>query len=327
MALEEERAYVDRALDLLEDGYHGGDEVDWPELRDVAHRRLDADPARVDSYLAIGAVLSRIGDAHNQLIYPAVVQQAVPERSGEYPRVERDGDVLIIKLPPVHVRYVTSPDYVRRTLAAIREGTEQATCGWIVDLREFTGGSMFHPLAVLGPVLVGQAALTLEHADGTVATAVGFDADGALLLDGLPAAEAIAERSVDEVLLPDLAEQEMLALTDLGPLPLPTPDIPIAVLTSRLTASSGEAVAVALEGRPATRRFGQATYGIPTGPTSYELEDGAVLRVATTRMVDRDGNAYSTSIPPDVDTSEPEADAAAWLEDAARCSVSQPSHE
>ncbi|MFN2344428.1 MAG: S41 family peptidase [Dermatophilaceae bacterium] len=71
---------------------------------------------------------------------------------------------------------------------------------------------------------------------------------------------------------------------------------PAADLASSRTASAAEGVVVALEGRPMTRRFGDATFGVPTGPVSYELEDGAVLRVTEARMVDRNGNAYSTGI-------------------------------
>jgi carboxyl-terminal processing protease len=82
-------------------------------------------------------------------------------------------------------------------------------------------------------------------------------------------------------------------------------------------------VVVALEGRRLTRRFGEATYGVPTGPVSYELEDGAVLRVAERRMVDRNGTVYSTSIPPDVETGQPQTDAETWLETERNCTTSR----
>lgn len=322
--LDEERAYVDRALSLLEDGYHGTDEIDWEELQRAAYQRLDTAPGRAGSYVAITTALSMIGDAHNRLIYPDAVPQAVAERAGELPTVERDGGVLTVTLPPVSFRYDTSADYVAHAFSAIRDESEAATCGWIVDLRDFTGGSMLHPLAVLGPILAGQEAVSLEHPDGTVASAVEFDADGLLLLNGLPAADAFSDSTEEDVLIPDdLDERILQALSDLGPLPSPAPDIPVAVLTSPRTASAGEAVVVALEGRAVTRRFGSATYGVPTGPASYELEDGAVLRVAETRMVDRLANAYVGRIPPDVQTSEPETDAGAWLKIEGNCTASR----
>ena len=319
--LEEERAYVDRALSLLEDGYHRTDEVDWDQLRRAADERLDASPSRAGSYIAISTTLARIGDAHNRLLSPDAVQAFAGEQSGELPTVERDGGVLTVTLPPVNVNHDTSDTYIAHAFSAIRDESDVAACGWIVDMRGFTGGSMVLPLAVLGPILAGQEAVSVENADGTVATAVGFDADGSLRWNGLPAADAFADGAEHDVLLPDLDERNLQALADVGPLPAPAADIPVAVLTSSRTASAGEAVVVALEGRPMTRRFGVATYGVPTGPVSYELEDGAVLRVAERRMVDRNGNAYSSSIPPDVETGEPQTDARTWLETEQNCTT------
>lgn len=320
-SLEEERAYVGRALSLLEDGYHRTEEVDCEQLRRAAYERLDATPSRAGSYLAISTTLARIGDAHNRLFTPDAVQAFTAERPGELPTVERDGGVLTVTLPPVNLNHDTADDYIAHAFAAIRGELDVAACGWVVDLRGFTGGSMVLPLAVLGPILAGQDAVSVEDADGTVATAVAFNADGSLRWNGLPAADAFADGGEQDLLLPDLDERTLQALADVGPLPSPAPDLPVAVLTSSRTASAAEAVVVALEGRPMTRRFGEATFGVPTGPVSYELEDGAVLRVAERRMVDRNGNAYSTSIPPDVETGQPQADAETWLETDQNCTT------
>jgi carboxyl-terminal processing protease len=317
--LEGERAYVDRALGLLQDGYHAADEIDWDGLQRTAHERLEGAPNRFGSYLAITAALEEIGDGHNRLIDPDAVQRAGGDQPGQLPTVEQSGGFLTVTLPLVDLQRDTSAEYVPAALAAIRDGSASATCGWVVDLRDFTGGSMFHPLAVLGPILAGQQTLTLQRRDGTVVSTVEFAADGALLLDGRPATEALAEEPADDVLLPDGTERLVEALTDLGPLPSPAPDMPVAVLTSSSTASAGEAVVVALEGRPATRRFGSTTRGVPTGPVDYELEDAAVLLVAETRMVDRNGNAFDTGIPPDLESSDPATDARTWLEDVGDC--------
>jgi carboxyl-terminal processing protease len=317
--LEEQRAYLEQAIALLQDRYHAADEVDWDEVQRTAHERLEGAPNRFGSYLAITAALEEIGDGHNRLIQPEAVQRAGADEPGRLPTVEHSGGLLTVTLPPVDLQRDTSAEYVPDALAAIRDGSASSTCGWVVDLRDFTGGSMFHPLAVLGPILAGQQALTLEHRDGAVVSAVEFAADGGLLLNGRPAAEALADAPVDGVLLPDATERLVQALTDLGPLPSPAPDMPVAVLTSSSTASAGEAVVVALEGRPTTRRFGSTTRGVPTGPVDHELEDGAILLVAETRMVDRNGNAYDTGIPPDLESTDPATDARTWLEDVGDC--------
>ena len=88
-----------------------------------------------------------------------------------------------------------------------------------------------------------------------------------------------------------------------APLGLPyrlrRPNPPVAVLTSRLTASAAEEVAVAFAGRPGTRRFGEPTRGVPTLNQGVDLPSGARLWITTATVTDRDGRSYAGPIPPD----------------------------
>jgi C-terminal processing protease CtpA/Prc len=83
------------------------------------------------------------------------------------------------------------------------------------------------------------------------------------------------------------------------PYQLKNPEPPVAVLTSRLTVSSGEALTIAFRGRPRTRSFGEATAGLPTTNRSIPMIDGAVLQVTTARWADRTGRVYEGRIAPD----------------------------
>ena len=80
---------------------------------------------------------------------------------------------------------------------------------------------------------------------------------------------------------------------------LQRPEPPVAVLTSRLTVSSGEAITISFRGRPATRSFGEATAGLPTSNQAFPLVDDAVLVVMVSREADRTGRIYEGRIPPD----------------------------
>ena len=71
------------------------------------------------------------------------------------------------------------------------------------------------------------------------------------------------------------------------------------MLTSRLTGSAGEGVAMAFRGRPDARSFGEATAGVPTGNTLHRLQDGAGLVLTEGIGVDRTGRTYETRIRPD----------------------------
>jgi carboxyl-terminal processing protease len=154
---------------LLEDRYHRAEEVDWDQLRRATDERLEAAPSRAGSYVAISTTLARIGDAHNRLFTPDAVQAFAGERSGELPTVERDGGVLTVTLPPVNVNHGTANEYIAHVFSAIHDESDIAACGWIVDVRGFTGGSMVLPLAALGPILAGQEAVSVAYPDGTVA--------------------------------------------------------------------------------------------------------------------------------------------------------------
>jgi C-terminal processing protease CtpA/Prc len=112
-------------------------------------------------------------------------------------------------------------------------------------------------------------------------------------------------------------------------------DPPVAVLTSRITASSGEAVAIAFRGRPETRSFGEPTWGLTTGNSPRRMPDGAVLELTTAAEADRLGRVYDDRIAPDdavpldwtkLDTAGDPVIAAAlaWLRARPACS---PKHE
>ena len=71
------------------------------------------------------------------------------------------------------------------------------------------------------------------------------------------------------------------------------------MLTSGLSASAAEAVAIAFRGRPLTRSFGEATLGLPTFNSRRTMPDGAFLDVMTSVDVDRLGNTYDAAVPVD----------------------------
>ncbi|HWE89528.1 MAG TPA: S41 family peptidase [Pseudonocardiaceae bacterium] len=86
---------------------------------------------------------------------------------------------------------------------------------------------------------------------------------------------------------------------ELPPGPADAPDVPVAVLHDRRTASAGEGLVVAFRGRARTRTFGSATAGVPTGTVTHELLDGSALVITVSVAVDRQGREYAEAIAPD----------------------------
>ncbi|WP_281178505.1 S41 family peptidase [Amycolatopsis jejuensis] len=87
-------------------------------------------------------------------------------------------------------------------------------------------------------------------------------------------------------------------------------------LTSRHTASSGEATLVAFRGMPRVETFGASTAGVATGNEVFSLSDGAKLLVTSVVDVDRTGRVYgNVAIEPDhlVSPADAEAVAVQWV--------------
>ncbi len=258
---------LDQAIALVRaHGLHSA-ELDWtvvePQIRAMAS---DAVVAR-DVYPAIRELLKRLNDHHSFLMEPA---HAANEASSVTLSTEP-----VVALHSGGIGYINVPGYtgfdphahdvfVTRMVDAIAGIAPEARCGWIVDLRQNTGGSMVPMLGGLRPLLGNTLGIGFRDAHGKVQRpSVG---------QGLDASDPHG---------PDLSQKA------------------VAVLTGPKTASSGEVVAIAFRGRQATRSFGSATYGLSTGNVVYPLADGSLLVLTRSVDLDRNGKAYGGKIEPD----------------------------
>ena len=242
----------------------------------------DATPE--EARIALRDVLKALGDGHSFMIDPDRLAY-LPRQEQAVFRLARfrmlEGNLGYLEIPAL---LGSDPVLAQRYIASIThslyEGSRAGARGWVVDLRANRGGNMWPMLAGLEPLLRGQTLGWFQYRDGTRRAWRNETRD--------PAA----------------------AVGDLGRLP-------VAVLLSRNTASSGEAVAVAFRGRPETRSFGTPTRGLSTGNAGYPLQDGTVLQLTTTVFVDRLQTVHGGPIAPDQRTAalgtDAEAEAIAWL--------------
>ena len=163
--------------------------------------------------------------------------------------------------------------YATQLQSLIRAADAPARCGWIIDLRRNRGGYIFAMLAGLGPILGDGLVGGKRDAKGQVAN---WTYGGGVVLEGSTRTVAVDT-----------------------PYTLSRPDPPVAVLTSGLSASAAEAVAIAFRGRPHTRSFGEPTLGLPTFNSRRTMPDGAFLDVMTNVDVDRLGTTYDAAVPVD----------------------------
>ncbi|WP_330327715.1 S41 family peptidase [Streptomyces pseudovenezuelae] len=271
------RTYLSKALSIMEKHSLVRREIDWAELRSRAFSQARGAQKTADTYGAIDSALYALGDGHSAFWEP----EQAKERFGASP-VNLDGlegrflksGVGYISLPGVQGSQDTYDQYVRQGRSAVAKAGADDACGWVVDLRADTGGNMWPMLAVVGPIL----------GDGRVGAFV--NADG---------------RESDWSIRHSSPYKDGKSAGWSDGRPLTKSNSPVAVLTGKRTASSGEAVVVAFRGRPDTRFFGEQTSGVPTGNMPYHLSDGAVLFLTEFKDVDRTGRAYDAPIPPDVE--------------------------
>ncbi|MEV8325092.1 S41 family peptidase [Kitasatospora sp. NPDC056731] len=296
----EARGYLSEALDLIQQKSLNTAKVDWPKLRTQAFAQAATARTPADTHTAIRAAVTALDDHHSRFYPPdqAAKVDADPEAVNAPTTRQLTGRIAQLTLPAVNGSEHTYAGYVTRGRAAV---AEVSACGWVVDLRGETGGGMWAPLAVAAPILGDGPLGAFVTADGTRST--WSVRDGVPYLDDAPQASPATHDDK-------------------------TPDTPVAVLTGRATGSAGEAVAIAFIGRPATRSFGQPTYGVPTGNAAHRLSDGAVLLLTGAAEADRTGRVHEGPIEPDepVETADPRKDddpalaaAVAWLSNQTPC--------
>jgi carboxyl-terminal processing protease len=145
-------------------------------------------------------------------------------------------------------------------------------CGWIVDLRQNTGGSMW-------PMIAAVAGLLDRGVLGHF-----------LLPDGRRRAWCLNRWHIS------LGRKPVARVHGR---PHRRDQAPLAVLISARTASAGEAALVALQAQSPTRTFGTATAGMTTGNITHVLPDGTRLMISTCHYADSAGQLISGPIQPD----------------------------
>jgi hypothetical protein len=277
----EARAYLDRALDLLQARHVNTAKADWPKLRTEAYAKAAGAGSPRETYAAIWATITALGERHTFLRPPSPPRPpgaAPPDHA--LPVGQVAGHVADLALPGLH-RDLSNPGdtgaaYQQAISAFLRTADAGGVCGWVIDLREHNGGDMWPGMRGLAPLLGPGSHGAFINARG----AEPWPAGSALSRDGLR-----------------------------------NPDAPVAVLLGPKTGSSGEMMAIAFAGRPATRSFGQPTAGFTTANSTVVLSDGAVLAVTSAYVEDRLGRRYEGAMTPDETTTPEEtaAAAAAWL--------------
>jgi hypothetical protein len=273
---------LEAALSQMENKALNRSRVDWKAER---ARLLTDDlkelPAQ-EAHSRIRLALSKLADHHSSHQARGKVEALRSAANPSQPVAARVVDnVGYLRMPGLSG---TDPEATRQFAASVcrrlEEMAKEASRGVIVDLRVNTGGNMWPMVSGLFPLLGDGNIGAFRDADGKVSRW-----------------KAKAE----------------------GGCKAGMTSTPVAVLIGRSTASSGEAVATAFKGRPATRFFGQPTSGLATGNGRITLPDGSALMLTQSNFLDRTGLLVPDRLTPDVLVEQGQdaiALADAWLRSA-----------
>lgn len=313
------KRYLDRALSNVQNLSIHRKTVDWTALRDSANVWATGAMTTEATWPAIHRAL-RFVDPHSFLMTPrpmppSAYRNAMPAGNApparpSFPATEStlSDRIGIIMVPGFGGN--NRPAFVDSLQQSIREFDNAGACGWIVDLRFNPGGNMWPMLAGIGPLLGAQRVGAFVNANNNVVD--WYYRDGQAW-----------QGSLEPPIGPGIAGKASRTAHRLR-----KPDAPVALLFSRVTASSGEAVAVAFLGRPNLRTFGDSTAGFNSSNTNVSLPDGAQMVITNGMNRDRRGRAYALKIAPDElvprtegdDTDAPLERAKAWLLEQPHCS-------
>jgi carboxyl-terminal processing protease len=278
------RDYVRAAMAAFRSHSVHRSEVDWTALEDSVFFRAASAQTPADTWLSLTWALRRV-DRHSLLMPPDGWMAAMTGagRPADAPAAESrplgrllEGSLGLVTVPPHGGR--NRPAYVDSLQTQLLELDSSGVCGWVVDLRENTGGNMWPMLAGIGPLL--GAELVGSFTDSPSAMGWRYR-DGRSWFGGSsPPAEPLGWGNTP-------ARQ------------LTHGDAPVALLIGRKTASSGEILMLAFVGRPDVRSFGESTAGFASSNTSVPLRDGATMLVTSSYPRDRLGRTYPLQLEPD----------------------------
>jgi carboxyl-terminal processing protease len=296
------REYLTKALDLVEANALNSERVDWPTVRARAFSESSRAQSPAETYDAIRSVLTALGDHHSS--FRTSESMATFDQRAAAMSPSPSGSMVDGRLAHVVVPQFLSSDrgviagYATKLQDIVRTLDTPTTCGWIVDLRQNSGGNMWPMLAGLGPLLTTGSLGSFTGRGGESAT-WSYDNGAARV-----------------------GRNETVRVSD-APYHLRQATPPIAVLMDARTASSGEAIAIAFRGNANTRSFGQHTRGLTTANSAFTLSDGAMIVLTQAIDTDRNGQVYDEGVTPDVLTEAAEdgvpTAARRWLLDQPAC--------
>lgn len=287
---------VIKFLDIVQENAYQKSKIDWPAARASFLEETAATKSEAELEPHFAGFLKTLSDSHSSISYMVDDEDELDvleryanityEQAG-YPPLRLESDLIdgvyaYLNIPGV---VLEQRKYVEMMGQQLQELDARSPKAWIFDLTENDGGSIVPMLWQMYNLIDQDSVYSF------------VDGNGKQERQGKKIWEAEGD-SVSQRLL-DLFK---LNPVELEPVKLKHADIPIILLTSRKTASSGEFFVAAFKGQKNVTVIGRRTNGLTSGNEAYPLGKDYLLNLTTAVLQDREGKVYKIGegIQPDI---------------------------
>lgn len=276
------KKYLNEVLEIIEKKSINIDSVDFKTIKDYAFSRLSNANTIEECYPIVQSILGDLGDNHSFLMSKEQVKnwKSTNNYTEEIKTFTFSGKLLNDNYGYIKMDGFSSGNsfliqkYADSLQNKIKSIDNKNIKGWILDLRENTGGNCWPMLTGIGPILGNGICGYFVDRKGNKSS--WFYKNG--------------KSGINNSTITKVSHQ---------PYELYDNTRPIAVLTGSKTGSSGEVVVTAFHNKKNTKSFGTKTYGLSTANQSFNLSDGSMLLLTTSIYADRKGIVFGAKIKPD----------------------------
>lgn len=263
--------YLNEVISLMRNHAITKNEIDWGSLESEVNALAANSQTIPETYPAIVKALELLNTNHTFLVNN--LGETVAFVSDIVCKDEFELDEPVVSgIGYIRVDEFLSTDdggalqFAKKIQQDIANQDSAEITGWVVDLRNNSGGNMWPMIAGLGPLMGEGTHGYFIDADELI-TEWGYN-------DGTAYANNIDVVTIEE------------------PYVIVNPVSKVAVLSSQRVASSGEAVLIGFKKQTNVRIFGQDSCGLSTANRLFELSDGSRLFLTTSVMADREQKKY-----------------------------------
>lgn len=230
-------------------------------------------------YLSVRYLLRKLRDRHSAFIEKEEKSNStnnVVDRSLPSGKIVQDS-FAYIHLPTLSVTVDSFyHDYADTLYKTITDLNKYVPKFWILDLRGNKGGVVWPMIAGLGPLLEDGIQGYFVYRNSKRRPWIYKNGKAYSSKDSK---FEIKDKNFNKI---DRSNSRVLMLTD------------------GTTASAAEMIAVMLRGYKNTLIVGKKSRGLTSGNSTFTLSDGSILRLTTSRYMDKNGKVYTGKIIPDI---------------------------